>query len=382
MKLLYTLRTAATQIALPLAIAAALVPTSAGAQSGAEEPRQVTEKETAEAKALKAALEPTFLLIKADLAYSKREYVEALAIYKSVSEMNKGSSEAALANIRIAEINLFGKGVTANENEAIKYYKMATIPYKYGSNLFYDQAKYELGNIYYNNENYTEAIKYYNSISNGGREFANAQYKLGIMFKNGNGVTQDYTLAAKAFEYANSESYTPARGRYELGMLYLEGKGVVKNYSTAATYLKQAADGNENNEERDTDAQYVLSTLYGAGKGVAQSDAEAVSYLRMAAKRDHTKAQFGLGVMYTMGKGVPQELSIGYLWIARAAEGDASTRGLSDISKAAIGAENGTAQAIAARNSIRTRLTPEQIAGGQALVDRCIADRDACNWGE
>jgi TPR repeat protein len=87
-------------------------------------------------------------------------------------------------------------------------------------------------------------------------------------------------------------------------------------------------------------------------------------------------------MMFAAGKGVPQSISTAYLWIARAAEGDVSTRGLSDISKAAIAGQNGTAKAISARDSIRSRMNAEQIADAQILVDRCVAIRSACNWGD
>lgn len=209
-----------------------------------------------------------------------------------------------------------------------------------------------------------------------------ARYNLGKLYLRGEGISQDYALAGEQFALAGNLGNGHNRALYELGMLYLEGKGVGQDYAEAARLFQKSAVYNEAAEQPGVpDAQYALGSLYAAGKGIAQSDTEAVKYLRMAAREGHIKAQFGLGMMFAAGKGVPQSIAIGYLWIARAAEGDASMRGMSETAKAAIVGQNGTAQAVQARDSIRTRMTAAEITNAQILVDGCIAYPAKCNWG-
>jgi TPR repeat protein len=381
MKLLYTLRTAAARITLLIAVA--LVPTAAGAQSGSEPQSEMADKDKAEAKTLKDALMPTMLVMSADSKYSQRKYTEAFADYKQVSELGLKigqRGEVAFANFRLGQMYELGFGVDVNETNAIKYYKLATA----GG---WTEAHYALGTLYNNNRDYADAVTELRLFAakpdaNAG-DASEAHYMLGKIYAEGEQVPKDYALAVKEFATAANVGAGHNKARYELGMLYLTGNGVGQDYSRAAKYLEQAADGSDRLGGVG-DAQYVLSTLYASGNGVTQSDVNAVKYLRMAAKRDHTKAQFGLGMMFAAGKGVPQSMPVAYLWIARAAEGDKFTRSLSESTKAQLAAGDGRAAAIKARDAIRARegLTAEQLVKVQIVVDRCVADNDACNWGD
>lgn len=389
MKLLYTLRTAAAQIALPLAIAAALVPTSTSAQSGAEEPAVGSQEWWAEfrikAAARDVALEKVMLSRAMDQAmkdYGDSEFAKALPTFLEVQSGTDFS--ATTAQFLLGQMHESGYGVVANEDEAIRYYKLAAAG---GSDGGWPVAHYNLGNIYYDKLSYADAAQEFGSFVNntGGDEKskAEARYKLGMLYKNGNGVTKDYALAGKEFATAANIGAGHNKARYEMGMLYLKGDGVGQDFTTAAGYFQKASFYNEAAEQSgDPEAQFALSKLYGMGKGVVQSDADAVKYLRMAARDDHTKAQFGMGVMYATGKGVPQSMEIAYLWIARAAEGDASFRRFSATTQTIIAKTNGVAEAVEARDTIRIRMTAEQIAQGKVLVDRCIDNRLACSWGE
>lgn len=215
------------------------------------------------------------------------------------------------------------------------------------------------------------------------KALAETRYLQGKRYLGGRGIKQDDALAAEQFGLAAFTGSGHNGALYELGMLYLEGKGVGQDYAQAAKLFQKSAHYNEAADQPGSpDAQFALSSLYSSGKGVAQSDIEAIKYLRMAARADHTKAQYGLGAMFATGKGVPQSINIAYLWFARAAEGSAVFRSFGASSRAVLAEQFGTAQAIKARDSIRSRLSAEQIANAQVLVDRCVASSYACNWGE
>ncbi len=385
MKPLYALRTTATQITLALAIAAALVPTSAGALSGSEQPRAGSKEWWVEFDKNRAAADAALEVVMLDRAmaqamkdYGEGEFAKALPTFLQVQSGT--GFDATTAQFLLGQMHQSGYGVAKNEAEAIRYYTLAAA----GG---WPDANYNLGNIYYNGSKNADAFREFRTFVNhpevGAKEKAEARYKLGMLYKNGSGVAQDNALAGKEFAIAANEGAGHNKARYEMGMLYLKGDGVGQDDTSAANYFEKASSYNEAAEQPgDIEAQFALSKLHGMGKGVAQSDTRMVEYLRMAARDDHTKAQFGMGVLYATGKGVPQSMEIAYLWIARAAEGDAAFRSYSATTQTALAYTNGVGEAVEARDKIRANLTPEMIAEGKVLVDRCVNYFAACNWGE
>ena len=73
---------------------------------------------------------------------------------------------------------------------------------------------------------------------------AAAQYNLGVMHANGQGVPQNYAEAAKWYRLAADQGDAPAQSN--IGGLYALGRGVPKNYISAYTWLSlSAAQGNQ-----------------------------------------------------------------------------------------------------------------------------------------
>ena len=64
-----------------------------------------------------------------------------------------------------------------------------------------------------------------------------AQYNLGVMYANGQGVTQNYS---KAFEwYSRAAAQGDADAQYRLGLMYASGQGVTQNYSKAFEWYRE-----------------------------------------------------------------------------------------------------------------------------------------------
>jgi uncharacterized protein len=105
-----------------------------------------------------------------------------------------------------------------------------------------------------------------------------------------------------------------AAAQYKLGEMYGNGQGIPKDDAEAARWIKKAAD------QGYVEAQYILGGMYGVGKCVPQDDAEAVKWLRKAADQGHAGAQYILGGMYGMGKGVPQDYIDAVKWTQKAAD--------------------------------------------------------------
>jgi TPR repeat protein len=139
-----------------------------------------------------------------------------------------------------------------------------------------------------------------------------------------------------------------ADAQFNLGLMYANGDGVPQNDAESAKWFRLAA------EQGDAPAQSTLGVMYANGEGVPQNHAEAVKWHRLAAEQGHASAQFYLGVMYHNGEGVPQNHVMAYVWESlAAAQGHENARKNRDISV--------------------KQLTPEQLARGQDIAARCFA---------
>ena len=105
-------------------------------------------------------------------------------------------------------------------------------------------------------------------------------------------------------------------------------------------------------EQGYVNAQYNLALIYDFGKGVPENDAEAFKWYRKAADQGNAAAQFNLGYMYATGEGVPENNIRAYVWWSMAkTQGHTKAAGNLDI--------------------LKPKMTPQQIADGQALAAKC-----------
>src|SRR5580698_1761370 len=65
---------------------------------------------------------------------------------------------------------------------------------------------------------------------------APAQYSLGLMYDNGQGVPQDYATASSWYRMAAEQGNAGAQNN--LGAMYLEGQGVPRDYQAALSWLR------------------------------------------------------------------------------------------------------------------------------------------------
>ena len=128
---------------------------------------------------------------------------------------------------------------------------------------------------------------------------ANAQYKLGYMYANGQGVPRDDRESVKWYRIAAEKG--SAAAQYNLAIMYEEGRGVMQDEREASRWYKSAA------EKGLAAAQYNLGVIYGNGHGMEQSDEEAFRWFKRAAAQGLAPAQYNLGLMYANGIGVEQD---------------------------------------------------------------------------
>lgn len=155
-----------------------------------------------------------------------------------------------------------------------------------------------------------------------------AQWKLGKMYAEGDGVKEDDYKAFQMFstvadQHADDNPYTPdarvvADAFVNLGNYYKTGiakAGIKPDVGRAVDLFTHAA-----TYFGDADAQYNLARIYLEGDGIESDPVRAVRWLGLAARKNHVAAQATLGEVLVFGEGVRPAPEKGYMWIVVARE--------------------------------------------------------------
>ncbi|HTD06148.1 tetratricopeptide repeat protein [Undibacterium sp.] len=149
----------------------------------------------------------------------------------------------------------------------------------------------------YEKKDYASALKLFKKAAKKGN--SDAQFNLGLMYVNGEGVKRDYDQALRWYEQSAVQGN--ARAQLNYGRMFAKGLGVSQDYDQArAWYRKSAAQGYP-------DAEYTLGIMYFTGIGAVQNFAQAESWFRKAALKGNASSQHYLGLMYFRGNGVAQD---------------------------------------------------------------------------
>jgi len=161
--------------------------------------------------------------------------------------------------------------------------------------------------------------------------------------------------AAKRGDYATARrEWRPlaeqgnANAQFNLGLMYDNGQGVSQDYAKALQWYRKAA------EQGNVEAQYNLGFMYDNGQGVPQDYAKALRWWRKAAEQGNAKAQSKLGFMYRNGLGVPQDYVQAHMWYNLVA------------SRSPPGMDRD--RAVKNRFIIAQKMTPAQISEAQKLA--------------
>ena len=152
----------------------------------------------------------------------------------------------------------------------------------------------------------------------------------------------DYATALREWQPLAEQGQ--ALAQYQLGLLYANGQGVTKDDAKARQWYEKAA------VQGHTEAQVNLGVLLMYARGGQQDYKMAVYYLRLAANQGNDLAQRKLGQMYERGEGVQQDYVKAYMWYR-------------------LGSANGGVEAGARlRDALAKRMEPEQITEAQKLA--------------
>ncbi len=150
-----------------------------------------------------------------------------------------------------------------------------------------------------------------------------AQYKLGVMYRDGLGTLQDYQKAAEWFERSANQGHEFAQ--YNLGVMYRDGFGVAQNYDKAIAWFFLSS------EQGNAAANYNIGAMYHFGKGVKQNHKTAFEWYLRGAEKGDEDSQYNLGWMYATGQGARQDKISAYMWLdIVAAKGDSQAAQLRD----------------------------------------------------
>ena len=138
-----------------------------------------------------------------------------------------------------------------------------------------------------------------------------------------------------------------ASAQYSLGFMYQNGQGVLQNYKAVVKWYTLAA------EQGFARAQHNLGFMYDNGQGVLQNYKTAVKWYTVAAEQGFAGAQNNLGLMYENGQGVLIDAKRAYMWFDIGAFNDSG-----------LGDEN--------RIRIAKIMTPVQIEKAQDMASRCL----------
>jgi len=214
--------------------------------------------------------------------------------FGSVNAVEGGGADTALPKSKLGE-------------------KLAEDLFSAGANAYFDG---DLGS----------AVKRFEQAAEDGHPLA--QWKLGQMYQEGEGVGASPTIAFKYFKdvaigRADEPPNSPvapfvAYSLVAVGKYYLngiEGTDIRVNPGKAMKIFRYAASFYGNAE-----AQFSLGRMYFDGVGGVLDKYLAARWLKLAALKGHHKSQALLGRMMFLGDGIPQRPSEGLMWLTLARE--------------------------------------------------------------
>lgn len=138
----------------------------------------------------------------------------------------------------------------------------------------------------YNSADYVKAFKllYKNRFHKNFNGEAN--FILGWIYDNEQGVKRDFVQAVKWYSKAAEQG--DVNGQFRLGVMYDNGYGVKQNYKEAIRWYGKSA------EQGSEEGQCNLAIMYEFGQGIAIDINEAVRLYRLAAKQQNQTAKAAL----------------------------------------------------------------------------------------
>jgi eukaryotic-like serine/threonine-protein kinase len=164
-------------------------------------------------------------------------------------------------------------------------------------------------------KSYAEAFELARPAAEGGDR--DAQFTLGWLYYNGQGVDRSDETAASWFQKAAEQKHLLAQ--LNLADMYENGIGVPRSDEQALDWNRKAA------EQGNAEAQNRVGFAYSKGLGTQRDDLQAVIWFEKAAKQNFAKALKNLGDMWLAGRGVQRDVPEAIRYYSKAAEQNLAT---------------------------------------------------------
>lgn len=219
--------------------------------------------------------------------------------------------KAAMQGLAWASLNLglmyeSGIGVQQSSDQAKFWYKKASEQGNLWVQLSYDDIKDNIPGKHRDAYYWLKTAIHENSKAyNSDYLFAFTYALLGYIYSNGSNILniqQDYNISRGWYEKAADQGI--AEAQYRLGEMYKEGMGVISNNVSAQYWYKAAA------EQGHAEAQYMLGEEYARFELYLSNEEmkerlehakPAFFWYTKAANQGHVEAQYKLGEIYEQG---------------------------------------------------------------------------------
>lgn len=211
-----------------------------------------------------------------------------------------------LAFAHLGEAYHHGLGKEVNYDKAKEYYEKAL-------DAGEDAVLFWYGEIYYDEEQYEDALKKFQRAAVDGNEFQNkAEDRIGDLYHDGRGVEQNFDKAVewyeKAAEHGNVDSMC------SLAVMYITGDEVEKDERRALYWMLEAANNGS------ISAMENLGKMYSNGDCVVKDDVAALAWYKKSAEHGNSDAMFSVGSFYYRGIAVDEDMSQAKEWFIKAWE--------------------------------------------------------------
>ena len=145
-------------------------------------------------------------------------------------------------------------------------------------------ADFDRGWAYYQAGDFESARAEWEPLAEQGD--AMAQFRLGTLYANGDGVAPDLQKALDLYRRAAAQGLPEAQ--HAMGFTYRVGNGVRRDFTEAAKWYALAADTGIG------EAQYYVASFYAGGTGLEKDLQQAYKYFSLAAMHGIDEARLGL----------------------------------------------------------------------------------------
>ncbi len=251
------------------------------------------------------------------------------------------AAAAGLADAQVNLGNIYSSDRSARMNKAVEYYSMAA---EQGD----VRAEYALGVLYFNGngvpQNYYTALDFFKRAAN--KNNGRACNDIGLMYQYEYGVQKDESLALEYFlkgaelgdamAQSNAGYIYETRGEISKAVYWYE-KSAEQNYAASQrrlgnifqsgyqTGVKGTPDYSRAKDlfekasaQNDALAQHYLARIYYEGKGIQHNYFKAFEFEKKAAENGLAEAQFWTGCMYEFGQGVNADINAANDWYKKA----------------------------------------------------------------